>query len=190
MKLRRSSLWVLFLGCSFLLFGLTPIIYSKIHTANSGYIGIIGGAEVPNYKLMLFFLLDSLPFILISLGIALIVSAAFCLLFQNAAKTHCNISTSIISAGLSAIGALGLIFVFLWFSIVSFGEMSKHPIEYPLSILLGVFCLLAFFVLIIVYIKMRKSNWSIKGIIIDISTSIIYLPFFFLTFINFIERIS
>ena len=190
MKLRRSSLLVLFLGCFVLLFGLTPIIYSKFHTANNDYIGIIGGAEVPNYKLILFLLFDSLPFILISLGIALIVSAAFCLLFPKTVKAHCNISTSIISAGLSAIGALGLTCVLLWFSIVSFGEMSKHPIEHPVSILLGVFSLLVFLALIIVYFKIRKKNWSFKGMIIDILTSIIYLPPFLLTFINLLEKLT
>ena len=84
--------------------------------------------------------------------------------------------------GLSCVGALGLVCVFIWFSIVSFGEMSKHPIEYPVSVLLGIVCFFAFVVLIAVYLKLRKTNWSIKGLIIDILTSIIYLPTFFYIF--------
>ena len=45
-------------------------------------------------------------------------------------KNNCNIKTTALSLGLSAVGAAGLVCAFLWFSIVSFGEMSKHPTEY------------------------------------------------------------
>ena len=86
------------------------------------------------------------------------------LLFSNTVKKHCNINTSTISLVLSGVGALGLVCVFVWISIVSFHEMSKHPIEYPISVFLGIVCFFTFIVLIIIYLKLRKTNWSIKGI--------------------------
>jgi len=57
--------------------------------------------------------------------------------------------------------------------------MSKHPIEYPVSIFLGVLSFVAFVGLIFLYFKERKTNWSVKGIIIDVLTYAVYLPTFF-----------
>ena len=164
---------------------ITPLVYWTNYTSKNGAVGIIGGADAPTYTFMLSALFDGLPFVLILLGISLVVSAGFCLIFSNTVKKHCNIYTSVISLGLSGVGALGLVCAFLWFSIVSFGEMSKNPIEYSVSILLGIVCFFAFVVLIAIYLKSRKINWSIKGFCIDIFTSIIYLPTFFFVFSYF-----
>ena len=161
---------------------MAPFVYWKNFTLHNGTIGIIGGADAPTHTFMLWVSCDGLPIALISLGICLVISAVFCLIFSNTVKKYCNIKTSLISLGLSCVGAIGLVCVFIWFSIVSFGEMSKHPIEYPVSVLLGIVCFFAFVVLIAVYLKLRKTNWSIKGLIIDILTSIIYLPTFFYIF--------
>ena len=180
MKLKRNALIILILGVLMSCLGfIAPIVYWNNYTSQNGSIGIIGGADAPTYTFMLSALFDGLPFVLILLGISLVVSAGFCLIFSNAVKKHCNINTSVISLGLSGVGALGLVCAFLWFSIVSFGEMSKHPIEYPVSVLLGIISFLGFIVLIALYLKIRKTNWSIKGFIIDVLTSIIYLPTFF-----------
>ncbi len=183
MNLKRNALMILILGVlmSVLAF-IAPIVYWNNYTLHNGAIGIIGGTDAPTYTFMLSALFDGLPFVLILLGISLVVSSVFCLLFSNTVKKHCNINTSIITLGLSSVGALGLVCAFLWFSIVSFGEMSKHPIEYPVSILLGIVCFFTFIVLIAIYLKLRKINWSIKGFIIDVLTSVIYLPTFFFVF--------
>ena len=77
----------------------------------------------------------------------MLISAGFCLLFSKTVIAHCTIKTSVISIGLSGIGALGLVCAFLWFTIVSYHEMSKHPVEYPVSILLGMICFIAFSIL-------------------------------------------
>ena len=186
MKLKRNAIVLLILGAIIFLAGImVPIISMKIYTAQHGAIGIIGGADTPTMYFMAFRLMNGLPFVAILFGITLIVSAGFCLIFSNTVKKHCNINTSVISLGLSGFGALGLICAFLWFSIVSFGETLKNPIEYPVSILLGIVCFFAFLVLIVVYLKLRKTNWSIKGFCIDILTSIIYLPAFFFVFSYF-----
>ena len=191
MKLKRNALIILILGVLISLLGfIAPIVYWNNYTSNNGAIGIIGGADAPTYTFMLLALFDGLPFVLAFLGISLIISSGFCLLFSNTVKKHCNINTSVISLGLSGIGALGLVCVFLWFSIVSFGEMSKHPIEYPISILLGIACFFVFMILIVLYLKFRKTAWSLKGFCIDILTSVIYLPTFFFAFSYLYEILS
>lgn len=183
MKLKRFSLIALISGLFISVLGfLIPLIYWSSYTAHNGTIGIIGGADAPTYTFMLSALFDGLPIDLVIWGITLVVSSVFCVLLSKTVKTYCNIKTSAISLALSGIGALGLVCAFLWFTIVAFGEMSKHPIEYPVSILLGVLCFFAFLVFVALYFKERKKNWSIKGVIIDFLTSIVYLPAFFFAF--------
>ena len=183
MKLKRNALWVLLFGVVILLTGLlTPFGCLINCTSHQGAIGIIGGAEVPTYQFMFWSLLDGWPFVLILLGISLVLSACFCLLFSKTVNKCCRLTTSAISLGLSAVGALGLACVLLWLSIVTFGNMSRYPIQYPLSILLGMFCFCVFMILLALYFKARKGNWLWKGLLIDFLTSIICLPTFFFAF--------
>ncbi len=191
MKLKRNALIILILGVlmsaiSFIL----PIVYWDNYTLHNGVVGIIGGADTPTYTFMLSALFDGLPFVLILLGISLIISSVFCLAFPKTVRKHCGINTSVLSLGLSGVGALGIVCAFLWFSIVSFGEMSKYPIEYPVSILLGIVCFFTFIVLVTLYLKQRRINWSIKGFIIDVFASITYLPTFFFLFSYLYEILS
>ena len=180
MKLKQISLLTLLTGALFLIIGVMfPFITLQNYTSQNGAIGIIGGADTPTYEFLVFRIMNGWSFVAILFGVTLIVSALFCLIFSKTVKNNCNIKTTALSLGLSAVGAAGLVCVFLWFAIVSFGEMSKHPIEYPVSVLLGIISFLGFIVLIALYLKIRKTNWSIKGFIIDVLTSIIYLPTFF-----------
>lgn len=87
---------------------------------------------------------------------------------------------SLISLCISLFGAIGLCCLFIWFSIVAFGKMSSHPIEYPVSIIGGLLSLLMLSAAIAFYIKVRKNNIKIKGIIIDALTGIVALPNLFL----------
>lgn len=191
MKLKRYAIIIMILGVLISVLGfISPIIYWNNYTLENGAICIIGGTDTPTYTFMLSAIFDGLPFVLIIMGISLVVSSGFCLLFSNTVKKHCNINTSAISLGLSGVGALGLVCAFVWFSIVSFGKMSKHPIGYPVSVLLGIFCFLVFVILTVIYIKLRKINWSIKGFIIDVLTSVIFLPTFFFDFAYLYEVIS
>ena len=180
MKLKLMSLLTLLTGVLFSIIGvIIPFITLKNYTYQNGGIGIIGGADTPTYEFVVFRIMNGWPFVTILFGSALIVSALFCLIFSKTVKNNCSIKTTVLSLGLSAVGAAGLVCAFLWLTIVSFGEMSKHPIEYPVSVLLGIISFLGFIVLIALYLKIRKTNWSIKGFIIDVLTSIIYLPTFF-----------
>lgn len=194
MNLKRNAIWVLILGIVVLLMGIMPIVSLSIYmyTAQPGSIGIIGGADGPTAIFLTERLLHEWPVtvMFILLGISLIVSAAFCLLFSKTVTAHCSFKTSAVALSLSAIGGLGLVCVLMWCSIVAFSEMSKHPIAYPVSVLLGIFCFFAFIILLALYIKVRKINWSMKGIIIDILTSVVYLPTFFLIFTYIYEIIT
>ncbi len=183
MKLKQISLLTLLTGVLFSIIGvIVPLIRLQNYISQNGAIGIIGGADMPTTYFLVFRIMNGWPFVAILFGITLIVSALFCLIFSKTVKNSCNIKTTALSLGLSTVGAAGLVCFFLWFSIVSFGEMSKHPIEYPLSVLLGILCFFAFIVLIAIYLKLRKINWSMKGFCIDILTSIIFLPTFFFGF--------
>ena len=67
---------------------------------------------------------------------------------------------------------------------VAFGGAPKrYPVRYPLSIALGMVCLCVFILLGLLYCKLREGKWSIRGVAIDVLTSILYLPAFFFAFI-------
>ena len=144
-------------------------------------VGIIGGADIPTYLFEMTRLWREL-FCLMPFGTVLLVTGLCCLIFAKPIKAHCDIKTSAIAFGLSAVGALGLLCVLVWHEIVASHEMSRHPIEYPFSIALGLTCLLAFVSLIIWYVKQRKGRWSVKGVAIDIGTALLYLPAFWFLF--------
>ena len=183
MKLKWFSLLALFAGLLLVVICvIVPLILMQNYTSQNGAIGIIGGADGPTASYITFNLMKGRTLCSLVIGITLIISGLFCLVFSKTIKNNCNIKTSALSLGLSAVVALGLVCAFLWVTIVSFGAMSKHPIEYPLSILLGIVCFLAFIVLIAIYVKQRKMNRSLKGFIIDVLTSVIYLPAFFFLF--------
>jgi len=190
MKGKRYSLLALLLGFIILLAGIM-LPYLCMHlTPDNGSTGIIGGADARTYQFLASRLLGGLPYVLALLGIALVISSGFCLIFSKTVKIHCNIKTSAISLGLSGVGALGLNCVLWWFTIVAFGKMSSYPIEYPVSILLGLLSFFAFVGLIVLYFKVRKANLSLIGIAIDVLTSIIYLPTFFLAFLYLISAVT
>ena len=180
MKLKRYALWILLLGIGVALVGLlTPIVYLRI-VMHGGSSGIIGGMDGPTYWFILSRLYDGWPIALILLGISVVISSGFCLLLSRTVSTHCNIKTSAISLGLSGTGALGVFCVLWWVTLAAFGEASKHPVEYPVSVVLGMLSFMAFVFLIGLYFIVRRKNWSIKGIVLDVLTSLLYLPSFFM----------
>lgn len=191
MRLKKFSLTALVSGLFISTLGfITPLIYWSSYSAHNGATGIIGGADAPTYTFMLSALFEGLPIVLILIGITLIVTSIFCLIFAKTVMAHCKISTSLVALGLSVVGALGLSCVSVWLVAVSFDGPSRYPIRYGLSILLGIACLFAFIILIGLYIKLRKANKSVKGFVLDVLTSIVYLPFFFVVFIWLYEIIS
>lgn len=162
---------------------LVPIIKLSNYTAQNGSVGIIGGADAPTLLFLLRYSDGHLLFALI-LGLTLFLCGGFCLIFKRTVINNCRLKTTALSLIISFFGAAGLSCFLIWYSIVVFHEMSEHPISYPLSIIGGIFSLVAFIITIILYIKARKENFKIKGIVVDVITSIITLPIFFLVCIE------
>ena len=159
---------------------LVLIIKLSNYTAQNGSIGIIGGADGPTAIYVTSQLLGGRSLLLLILGLTLFFCGGFCLVFKRTVTNVCRLNTTALSLIISFFGASGLSCFFIWYSIIVFHEMSKHPITYPLSIIGGILSLVAFIITIILYIKVRKENFKIKGIVVDIITSIITLPTFFL----------
>ncbi len=159
---------------------LVPIIKFSNYSAQNGSVGIIGGADGPTAIYITSRLLGGHLLFTLILGITLFLCGGFCLIFKRTVINNCRLKTTVLSLLISFFGASGLACFFIWYSIVSFLEMSMHPIAYPLSIIGGILSLVAFIIAIILYIKARKEHFKIKGIVVDIITSIITLPTFFL----------
>lgn len=159
---------------------LVPIIKLSNYTAQNGSIGIIGGADGPTAIYITSHLLGGRLILTLILGLTLFLCGGFCLIFKSTVINNCRLKTTALSLIISFFGASGLSCFFVWYSIVAFHEMPKHPIAYPLSIIGGILSLVAFIITIILYIKVRKENFKIKGIVVDIITSITTLPILFL----------
>ena len=188
MKLKQISLLTLLTGALFSIIGvIVPFITLQNYTSQNGAVGIIGGADTPTYEFLVFRIMNGWPFDAILFGITLIISALFCLIFSKTVKNNCNIKTTALSLGLSAVGAFGISCVLLWFSNVAFNEVSRHPIEYLFSVLGGLGSFFVFLFLIAVYLKARVKIWSVKGFLIDVLTGIMFLPILVLIISNLIS---
>lgn len=183
MKLRIFSLIALIIGVLLLIVGIAaPALYLKTYTSGNGTAGIIGGSDMPTYDFVDHMIMHGWPVSLRSFAAALILTALFCLILRKTVQSSCCIQTTLVALSLSVVGAMGLTCFLNWWAIAAFNEISRYPIEYQCSILIGLTCFLIFIVLIALYLAVRKKHWSVKGFIIDIFTSIIYVPAFFFCF--------
>lgn len=177
MKLKKFALLALIVGAILLGLGVAgPFLV--LHSAGKS-IGIIGGADVHTYRYIWSHVVLSWPGGALLLGAALSLSAVFCLLFTKTVQKHCRVNTSLVAVGLSSVGAAGLVCFLLWMATAAFGERDRYPIVYAYSIFLGAACFFAFLGLCALYVVLRKKNSSLLGILIDVFTSILYLPGFF-----------
>lgn len=79
---------------------------------------------------------------------------------------------------ISFFGALGLDCYLSWYSIVAFGESSRYPIAYAVSIVGGLVSFVAFVVAVHYYFRFRRENGRWIGIVPDAVISVIALPVF------------
>ena len=96
---------------------------------------------------------------------------------------HCTLKTIAMSLVISFWLAVDLTCFLVWFSIVTFQAMSESPISYPTSIVGGLVSLVAFLLSVFFYVKMRQTNFSVKGVVMDALITFLSLPvlFFWLT---------
>ncbi len=100
------------------------------------------------------------------------------LIFSKQIYSHCQLKTSCVAMGISATVSLGLYCVMSFLSCYFLTNPARHPIRHPASFILGTICFFVFLFLIILYIKLRKANMSVKGCVIDVVLGISYLPAF------------
>ena len=180
MKLKKFSIIGLIVGALAILAGFgIPALTVMLSDLGGHSIGIIGGADGPTAIMItrrLFF--GSFLGVLTSLGIPLVLISLFCLGFPSFVQRNFSIKTSALALGISATGAFGLCCFFTWLGAVM-ESVKKYPISYPASIAGGVLALVLFFTSIVLYCIVRTKKLKAAGILLDILTSVIYLPFFF-----------
>ena len=120
------------------------------------------------YRIMLIFAL---------FGIAIVITASFCLICKKIVSKYCKLNTSAISLAISAVVAMGLYCVFLF----GLTNSVNNPITHLASYIIGSICFFVFLALIFKYAKLKKYNLSALAVIIDILFSVLYvIPFFML----------
>lgn len=180
MKLKTFSLVTLITGAAGLVIGFgAPVLAFLLSFSEGHTISIIGGADAPTLSFLFARSMKPWHICLISLSLALIVTALFCLIFRKTTADHCRIKTTLLSLTISATGALGLLCLIVWFPIAAFNEASRYPIEYSVSQLVGVLCLVVATALLVAYGKTRYTYRSLRGVVIDVLTCLLYFPFFF-----------
>ena len=172
-KFRTYSYVVLGSGLFLALVSILILAIEFINVSQNGGFAIIGGADLPTLRIILS---DYWPSIVI--GLVLAVCSAFCLVFSKTVMNNCTLKTTAVSLGISLSGMSGLYCFLQWYSIVVFHEMSRHPIRFPASIVIGLLSFAAFVFLIVLYCRLRKQSFSIKGILIDIATCLVAFALF------------
>lgn len=93
----------------------------------------------------------------------------------------CTIKTTVSTLIILFFGAMGLWCYLNWYSIVGFGKIKTFPIEYRFSIAGG---FIALFVAVWFYVKNRKNNAKLLGILLDIGIVWVSLPIYILLIIQ------
>ena len=191
MKLKKLSILGLIIGIVAVLVAVGyPALMWLLDNTDAKTIAIIGGADGPTAIFItsrIFF--RTFVGILLTLGIPLVLTSLFCLIFPNFVRENFSIKTTALALGISATGCLGLCCVLEGLAILAFASPKKHPIAYPASIAAGLLALILFLILFALYCKARKGEVKIVGIILDVLTGALFLPFFFLAEMTVIEWI-
>lgn len=195
MEMRRFSLSMLIGGVvSLIIGGAAPIVAMESAMesamADPGAVSVIGGAGAPTYEFVVFTVLDGWPFCLMLLGGSLVITGAFGLIFRRTTQAHMSVGTTLVSMALAAVGGVGAWCALMLYVIAAFGEVSRHPVGHPGSLIVGTLALIGAAILVGAYWKLRRAKWSVKGIVIDVVTCLLYLPSFFFLFDYACEWVS
>lgn len=164
MKEKIASSIVFLFGCA--LVATRNIIHTKPLELLS-YIGY----EIPERSFLF-----SWRHLLLLFGCALMLCGLFCFIFTKTVKNSLNFSTTVISLLISGMCSGGF-YCFLVLALLE--NHSKHPITYPVGMSLLLISFFSLPALLRAYFAIRQKHCSIKGIIIDILTSIIFMPSIF-----------
>lgn len=117
-------------------------------------------------------------------GVILLLFIAFALIFRKKIFKICTVKTTLLSLAISLFGGVGLSCFLSWFIIAATNSVYERPIEYPFYIICGIISFVSFVATIVFYAILRKRKFSVFGLIFDVLTSIITLPFFFRMFLE------
>lgn len=123
-----------------------------------------------------------LPHLLTIAGVDFFVCGIIGLFFNTYFSKICTLKTTVTALAISANVGLGIWCCMSWLSCHFLTTPDKHPVRYPTSIILGRVCFIVFCILVCFYTKFRKINKTIKGVVVDLLLTIIYLPMFVVLF--------
>lgn len=123
-----------------------------------------------------------LPELLTIAGIDFFVCGIIGLIFNTYLAKICTLKTTVTALAISSVISLGIWCCMSYISCFFLTAPDKHPVRYPASVILGGICFIVFCVLVCFYVKFRKINRTVKGVIVDILLTIIYLPMFVVLF--------
>ena len=106
--------------------------------------------------------------------LATALCSLFCLIFSRTVTRVCRFSTTLISLGLSAVGAIGFYAGIIFLSCFFLTSPERHPVRYPASGVALVLAFCAFVLWMWLYVRMRRKNKSILGVFLDIATALLY----------------
>ena len=112
-------------------------------------------------------------------GIMALLLVAFALIFRKKISKICTVKTTLLSLAISFFGGVGFCSFLAWLTTLP----RETPIEYLFFIICGIISFVSFVATIVFYIILRKRKFSAFGLIFDVLTSIITLPFFFRMFL-------
>lgn len=197
----KKKAWII-IGIGALLVGmccpLSVLIYGGVllfPQKDAAPIGIIGAADGPTAE----YLTATLAKAVVGRwwGIPLIFGAAFLLtgvigvLFHRSLEKNWSVKTGGLTLALSACGSLGLCCLLNAVSMVAIDDVRKnHPIEYPLTVLLGFLCLLGCLFLIVLYLRNCGERQNYKSLLFDIPLAIVYVFPFLLMFLQIFEQLD
>lgn len=179
MCMKKRSAITLWCGVGMIVLGF--VISFAIMLRAAGNVDVIGGAGLPTFRYLYRQSINGLPLLLIRWGISLAVAGAICLKCGTAIRAICTARTSLLALSLSATGAVGLYCFMNWLAMAAFHERHLYPHAYPFFVCIGLVSLCVFLCLLVLYGIYRGKNRSIKGLLLDIVTAVLFLTPFLTT---------
>lgn len=182
---KKRSLMALWCGVGMIVLGfLIPLVMTL---SAAGHVDIVGGAGLHTFRYLYRKAMAGLPQLLVQWGIPVTIAGAVCLKCRVSIYAVCAAKTSLLALGLSATGAVGLYCFMNWFAMAIFHERYLHPIAYPFYVSVGLISLCVFLCLLVLYGMCRAKKRSIKGLLLDIATAVLFLTPF-LTAVQYAEQ--
>ncbi len=189
MNLKKFTKLTFILGLTILLISLIlPIVLSYIK-ADGNSVGIIGGAEgfhskLVFFKMVFYHIYNIWARLSILLGLTLVVIASLCKFCKNIILKYMSIKTTFCALLFSFFSTLTVLSIGSVLYCIRFKNPwadAWHimPLYYVSSIIGSVIGIVLLIITIIKYIRLSKTTFSYKRLLLDIGFSIICLPFFY-----------